>query len=68
MVEDMYGSKYCNTDVAELSSVVERDVFILVAIVAVSPKMDVLHQLLEAGVNRERIITPIEPFGLTYSP
>lgn len=64
--EDMYGSKYCNTDVAALSSVIERDVFIFIAIVAVSPKMDVLHKLLEAGVKRERIITPIEPFGLFY--
>ena len=66
IIEEMYGSKYCNTDVAALSSVIERDVFILIAIVAVSPKTSVLHRLLKAGVRRERIITPIEPFGLFY--
>lgn len=29
-------------------------------------KMDILHQLLDAGVKRERIITPIEPLGVFY--
>lgn len=66
MVEDVYDSKYCDTYVAPLSSVIERDVFIFIAIVAVSPKVDVLNKLLKAGVKRERIITPIEPFGLFY--
>lgn len=61
-----YGTKFCGLDVVAPSSVFGRDVFILIAIVDVLHKMDVLHQLLDAGVKRERIITPIEPIGVLH--
>lgn len=35
-------------------------------VVVLFPKMDGLHQLLEAGGKRERLITPIELYGLFY--
>ena len=61
-----YGSKFCHFDVVPPSTVFGRDVFILIAIAAMLPKMDVLRQLHEAGVKSERIITPLEPFGRFY--
>lgn len=59
-----YGSKYCNIDVREPSSVFRRNVFIIISIIDAYTKRDILNQLLEAGVKREQIIIPIEPFGL----
>lgn len=61
-----YGSKYCNVDVRAPSAVTHSDVFIIIAIIDAYSKRDILHQLLEAGVKRERIITPIEPLGVFY--
>ena len=61
-----YGSKYCNIDVKAPSSVIRGDVFIIVAIIDAYSKRDILHQLLEAGVERERIIVPIESLGVFY--
>ena len=61
-----YGSKYCNVDVKAPSAVIQRDVLIIIAIVDAYSKRDVFHQLLEAGVKRERIIVLIEPLGVFY--
>ena len=61
-----YGSKYCNIDVRAPSSVIRSNVFFIVAIIDAYSKRDILNQLLEAGVERERIIIPIEPLGVFY--
>lgn len=61
-----YGSKYCNIDVRAPSSALQHDAYILIATIDVYNKMDILHQLLDAGVKRERIITPIETMGVFY--
>lgn len=61
-----YGSKYCDVDVREPSSVLRHDVFIIISTIAAYTKRDILYQLLEAEVKRERIIIPIEPFGVFY--
>ena len=61
-----FGSKFCNIDVKVPSSVLQRDAFIIISTIDVYTKMDILHQLLEAGVRRERIIIPIEPLGVFY--
>lgn len=61
-----YGTKYCNVDVRAPSAVFQSDVFFIIAIVDAYSKRDILYQLLEAGVKRERIITPIESLGVFY--
>lgn len=61
-----YGSKYCNIDVRAPSSVLRRDVFVLIAVVDAYTKKNILHQLLDAGIKREKIIIPIEPAGVFY--
>lgn len=61
-----YGSKYCNLDVRAPSAVIGNGPFIIIAILDAYSKRDVLHQLLEAGVRRERIIALIEPLGVFY--
>lgn len=59
-----YGSKYYNVDVRAPSTVFQSDVFIIISTHDAYTKRDILYQLLEAGVKRERIIIPIEPFGI----
>lgn len=61
-----YGTKYYDLDVVAPSSVIQNDAFILVAIIDAYSRRDILHQLLEAGAKRERIIVPIEPMGVFY--
>lgn len=61
-----FGTKYCNVDVKAPSTVFQSDAFIVIATVDAYTKRDILHQLLEAGVKRERVIIPIEPLGVFY--
>lgn len=64
-----HGTTYCNVEVRAPASVTsgEHEAIFVIAVIDAYNKGKILRQLLDSGVERERIVVPIEPLGGLFS-